>query len=311
MVIIRALVVAVVAGTAAHAQLPVFEVASIRQAPPMEELAEQFRNGKMRMGMSIQNDTINIGALSIGDLVELAFRVKSFQVAGPDWIRTDRFDIVAKLPAGARPDQVPDMLHALLKERFGLVARRRPIEKPAYALVVTKDGPKLKLSDPAAAKPPDDATAALGGSFRFEGSSGVTVSGSAGTIRMSMEPEGLMRLTAVNTTMVGFAQMLTGFVDRIVVDQTNLNGTYELTVEISQAEAMQMAAARGASTGVMDTGATRPIGGGAASPVPVATDPGATTMSESLARLGLRLERRDLPIETVVIEHVQRAPTAN
>jgi uncharacterized protein (TIGR03435 family) len=308
---LRILVAALIAGTVAQAQTPGFEVVSIRPGPSVEELTSQFRAGQARMGMAIQGDTVNIGAVTVGDLVELAFRVKRFQVVGPDWLRRDRFDIVAKLPAGSPHDQVPDMLHAMLKERFGLVAHWQPIETPAYALVVANSGPKLKASDAAAAKPPEAATPALDGSFRFERNSGITISGQTGTTRMSMGPDGLMRLTALNVTMAGLAQLLTGFVDRVVVDQTKLTGTYEVVVEISQAEAMQMLAARGAGVGAAGAGTAPPMAGGAPS-TPVAMDPGGTTtLAASLAHLGLKLERRNLPIEKVVIDHVERAPTPN
>ena len=55
------------------------------------------------------------------NLLAQAFRIKNFKISGPDWLDTDRFDIVAKLPDGATQDQRPAMLQTLLRERFGLL----------------------------------------------------------------------------------------------------------------------------------------------------------------------------------------------
>ena len=57
---------------------------------------------------------------------------------------TDRFDIAARLPDGATKDDVPEMLRALLKERFKLTTHSEMQEQPVLGLVVGKGGPKLK-----------------------------------------------------------------------------------------------------------------------------------------------------------------------
>lgn len=55
-----------------------------------------------------------------------------------------RFDILAKMPKGATREQVPEVLQVLLAERFKLALRREPREQQVYALVPSKDDPKLK-----------------------------------------------------------------------------------------------------------------------------------------------------------------------
>jgi uncharacterized protein (TIGR03435 family) len=84
-------------------------------------------------------------------------------VGGPNWIELDRFDVVAKLPAGmtaasaALPEMAQDgetrevppylkMLQALLADRFRLVVRKEPRPFPAYILTAGKK-PLLKASD--------------------------------------------------------------------------------------------------------------------------------------------------------------------
>ena len=77
-----------------------------------------------------------------------AYRITDPQVFGPAWIDSDRYDIVAKVPPGTPESQIPEMLRALLAERFKLVAHREQKELPAYALVVGKHGPKLTKVEP-------------------------------------------------------------------------------------------------------------------------------------------------------------------
>ena len=61
-------------------------------------------------------------------------------------MKTERFDILAKMPEGATKEQVPEMLQSLLAERFGLTFHKEMREQPVYAPVVAKGGPKLKES---------------------------------------------------------------------------------------------------------------------------------------------------------------------
>jgi uncharacterized protein (TIGR03435 family) len=67
--------------------------------------------------------------------------VKAFQISGPAWISTERFDIVAKLPDGASKEKVPQMLQSVLEDRFRLLlGRRNKIAYPVFALVVGNGG---------------------------------------------------------------------------------------------------------------------------------------------------------------------------
>jgi uncharacterized protein (TIGR03435 family) len=58
-----------------------------------------------------------------------------------------RFEITAKLAAGALPDQIPEMLQGLLEERFKLTLRHGMKDQSVYVLLVGKDGPKLKAAE--------------------------------------------------------------------------------------------------------------------------------------------------------------------
>jgi uncharacterized protein (TIGR03435 family) len=95
------------------------------------------------------------------DLIRTAYEVKGYQITGAyslgSLVDDQRFNIQATMPAGATEKQVPQMLQALLAERFKLVIRRETKDQSVYALVVAKGGPKLKDSErdpPAQDTPP-------------------------------------------------------------------------------------------------------------------------------------------------------------
>ncbi len=60
--------------------------------------------------------------------------MKTYQVSGPTWMDTERFDIVAKVPRDASKDDVKLMLQNLLTERFKLTLHREKKDLPMYAL---------------------------------------------------------------------------------------------------------------------------------------------------------------------------------
>src|SRR5207247_1621786 len=74
------------------------------------------------------------------------YRLKPYQVIAPDWVGTEHYDIAGKLPAGATRDQVPEMVQALLEDRFKLQIHRENRDFPVYALIQGKNGIKLKES---------------------------------------------------------------------------------------------------------------------------------------------------------------------
>jgi len=135
----------------------------------------------------------------VKDIVSQAYKVRRSQISGPDWIETERFDITAKIPAGAGRDQVPLMLQALLADRFKLTLHRETKDLPIYALVIAKNGPKFKTS---------------------ESETGIS----------SNSNRKHSHVTA-KVSMHGFAEFLSEEAGRPVVDQTGLSGSYDLTLD--------------------------------------------------------------------------------
>src|SRR6185437_8095453 len=66
------------------ASSPAFEVATIKPAPPLNPM--EIAQGKVHLGMRIDGTRVDIGALSIADLIRIAWEVKPYQVSGPEWM---------------------------------------------------------------------------------------------------------------------------------------------------------------------------------------------------------------------------------
>ena len=119
-----------------------FEVASIRPGAPFS--MELLRSGGI--GMKVEPGRVVIRSWSLADLLGAAYRVRTDQIDGPDWMGGARFDVQATLPAGATAEQVPEMLQALLAARFQLRVHHGQKEMPVYVLSVKKGGPRLQES---------------------------------------------------------------------------------------------------------------------------------------------------------------------
>ena len=297
-----------------------FEVASIKPVGPLDS--------GVKPGMSVDNDRVYIGSLSLMELVCQAYEVSRNQiVAGPAWLSrqdSERFAIVAKMPDGAVRKQVPEMLRALLAARFRLVAHREKRDTSVYALVVAKGGPRLEeaaadppalgetkasealqpnqsangetaSSKPAAAK--DNERPSVGGGERptiSRTAGGFTINGRG--FRRTVSEHGQVRFEYDSLTMERFASLLSQYLDRPVVENTELKGNYRVSYEIDvNAIATAMMNKDSMSVGKPDD---------------QILDPGAAIFS-SVRKLGLKLDARILPCDVLVVDHVEKTPTEN
>lgn len=129
---------------------PTFEVASVRLAAPRQL-------GVLRSGGPGTPDPgqITWNGATMKALLTTAYDVKQYQLIGPSWLDSERYDITAKVDPGATRDQVNVMFQNLLAERFGVVVHRESKEFPVSDLVAAKGGIKLKETtvDPTAIRP--------------------------------------------------------------------------------------------------------------------------------------------------------------
>jgi uncharacterized protein (TIGR03435 family) len=282
---LRTTAITLLAAIACSAQS--FEVATIKPGVPPGSTA-RFRVGLMRGGpqspdpghFSCQNCTLMM-------LVTDAFDVRPSQVSGPSWMNGERFDITAKIPKGSSEEQVLVMEQNLLAERFKLTFHRETKEMPLYELVVGKSEPKFKEAAKDAAAKNDDPLP------KDKNDRPAAYERTTHGYRM-MTSNGQVKLHADGETMQELAQSLWNAAGRPVIDATGLAGEYEFTL-----------------TFAADIPGTRP----ASPPSSVASAPdgdaGPSLFSAVQDQLGLKLESKKGPVDTIVIDHLEKEPTGN
>jgi uncharacterized protein (TIGR03435 family) len=289
----------------ALAQGPLFEAAVIKPTSA-EQLQAALRAGEIvQTGITIDKNRVNIRYQSLSDILAFAYAVAPFQLVGPDYLKSERFDVLAKLPAGANEEQVPQMLRALLAERFGLALHREKREESVYALVVSKGGlKKMKPATEAEMTPePMEGDRTQSTAFgkltirQVPGKGIVRFMPGLGILNVTAGASGGPHVELSNLTAVGFAQMLTSEGDRVVVDKTGLKGSYEASFDISTDQQGPQAQSPGGNA----------TGGGPA----MASAPRLNPMFMAVEQLGLKLEPQKDSVDMIVIDHIEKTPTEN
>jgi uncharacterized protein (TIGR03435 family) len=212
--------------------------------------------------------------VTMASLFVQAFHIQGHAIVAPDWLTAARYDIAARVPAGATRDDIPLMIQRLLIDRFGLTFHREQKEMQAYTLVTAKSGPKLIAS---AANP-----ASIHGRDGFADlADGVA----PGAIQVdSVGP--VRRLAAGAMSMPEFADYLAGQSELPVVDLTELPGKYDIVLYYSR---------------------PAPI---SANPQ-AAADNGLDLFSALREQLGLELHSRKTRVNVLVVDHIEQTPSPN
>lgn len=221
-------------------------------------------------------------------LILLAHQLQGFQlVDAPDWVATDRFDIVAKIegdppptPPGSPNDPMVLAVRALLAERFKLAVHRETRQMDIYALVMARpDGkPGRALRPTTQDCPVLMAAAARGGAPPAPPAGGPAV-----VCGIRTTPSG--QVFGGGAEMSFLANGLAGQVGRIVVDRTGLTGGWDFEFQFAPEQ-------RG------------PLPAGADTPP---ANPDAPSLFTALQeQLGLKLEATKGPVEVLVIDSVDR-----
>ena len=312
---------------------PTFEAATIKPAAPIDQaklIAAMQQGGKMPVGVNIGTSQAEYKYLDLRSLMMYAYGMKPYQITGPDWLTTTRFDITAKIPSGASRDDVNKMLQSLLEDRFKLTVHKTSAEHPVLALVVGKGGPKLKASTekPVAI---DENAELKPGQMKMDGPEGpirMNVNPATGSAQIDMGLKGKMSYKVIPAkqamqidlsmvTMTGFADMMTqlltqlsgGVAGRQIVDMTDIKGNYEASLEISLADMMALAKSAGMDIPGAPSGGAPAAAGGAG----VASDPsgGAGSVTDAIQSMGLKLESRKAMVDQMVVDHIEKTPTEN
>ena len=276
------------------APLPQFEVATIKPSAPTAM-------GQVGLGLHIDGAQVSVRQFSLRDEIAIAFNLKQYQISGPDWLATEKFDIVAKLPDGAPRDRVRPMLQALLTDRFQMKTHHETKDFSVYAVVVAKGGLKMKEV------PPDPQSEPADGEKKGERPAvNVEVSGGRGGVvanygNGSLFTLGDNRIDAKKMQMNYVADMLARFEDRPVLDMTELTGKYDFTLTFSEEDYRAMMIRAAISSGM------------ALPPEAIQAMERASgdSMFSALQSVGLKLESRKAPLDILVIEHAEKMPTEN
>jgi uncharacterized protein (TIGR03435 family) len=201
----------------------------------------------------------------------------------PDWLGTDRFDIVAKIPPGATKEQVKGMVVNLLKERFHFEYHLEKKDFDAYDLVVAKGGPKLKEAAPADGTLPPAPVPGAPAPTPVLDQDGFPQLPAGRTAAQGVSRDGVTRQTFRMASPKQLVGMLGLRVGRIS-DKTGLTGPYDFKLEFS--------------TGRLSTNGDAP-------------DPAPDVFTAVEKQLGLRLEKTTVPLDVLTIDHLDRHPAEN
>jgi uncharacterized protein (TIGR03435 family) len=232
------------------------------------------RSGLPNINVSTTGDRLSAVNAPAQLIVRLAYAIPDDRIVGaPEWLRSERFDIVVTSSGPMSLDKRNQILKSLLQQRFGLVARMETRELPIFALVTARAdgtlGPNLIAASvdcaalTAAAQqgtPLPPSKRILCGSTRRPG--GVSVGGMT------------MREVA--------ASILSPQVGRPVVDRTGLAGSFDFDLDFAPA-----------APAAAETGTDAP-----------------SIFTAVQEQLGLKLEATRGPVEVLVIDSIQR-PTAD
>lgn len=201
----------------------------------------------------------------------------------PSWVMTDPYDITAKADdatadswKGLRQAQqvaiAAPLLRAMLEDRCKLVAHTVPTEIDGYALVVGKNGMKMKQAQPD--EPPPKS-----GYGRMEGGWMIVYPSMNG-------PDAKQSVTYLQITMAQFTDFIS-MGGKPILDQTGLAGKYDFEVPM-----------------VIDPNPPDAAEGGAPAPRPDVAH------LYDWKAVGLELKPIKVPALDLVVDHIER-PTAN
>jgi uncharacterized protein (TIGR03435 family) len=196
--------------------------------------------------------------LPINQLLQFAFDVRdNFLLNKPGWVDSDRFDLVGKTDPKTPQESLRIMVQNLLAKEFKMAYHKEERPMNVFAMIVGKGGPKLQ-------------DAAAKGESNCKRVGGPVVDGQQHMACTNFKMSDLAR---------ALPQMAPAYIDRPVVDLTELKGTYDLQLDWVGMNFIAQ---------------------------------GGLTMPDAVAKeLGLKLEERKLPMTVIVIDHIEKPVSEN
>jgi uncharacterized protein (TIGR03435 family) len=248
------------------AEKPEFDVAEVRSSP---RTSQPFARGPF-----YTSGRYELRFATMLDMIRIAYGIDPERVSGgPNWLEIDRFDVFAKTPEKSSAESRRLMLQSLLTQRFKLTTHNDNRPMAAYGLTVKKQQFKEASGE-----------GETGCKFTVQNvSNGPPPAG--GPIQVP-----IFVYTCRNTTMAAFAVSLLNapaagqyLSNRLVVDQTELKGSYDFTLHYTPK-----------------------------------LPPGMSVTGEQIAlfdavekQLGLKLDLTTAPMQTIVVDTVNQKATEN
>jgi uncharacterized protein (TIGR03435 family) len=258
-----------------------FEVSTIKPSKPDAQMSGRVANGQM-----------NLTAATLKMLIPFIWDFNGndpqMLVNAPAWLDKDKFDFFAKTampePVPGRPPvQIDDlefhqMLQALVIDRFQMKVHME--ERPIFAYKMVADHPKLTKADP---------------TKRTRCKQGVGPDGKDPRIANPMLTQ---LLTCQNITMKQLGDFLTqyatGYIYTSVLDNTGLQGGYDLTLAWSSAGLTILR--------------PPPPPGQPEEAIPAE----AVTLYDAMDKqIGIKMVKEKRPVSVLVIDHIEETPTPN
>ena len=276
-----------------------FEVASIKPSPPPN--GRGIRVGCQGGPAGGDPGRITCTNINLANLVQMAYGISHYQLAGISPTDQDRYEIAVKLPEGTTKDQVGIMWQNLLAERFKLVTHREQRDVQRYELVIAKGGPKMQVAaeepapnpDKPAAPPPPDTAPRTRMQLGKDGYPDLTPG-------MSMAMMGnKARWHGIRQSAPQIAGMLSSQLGQPVSDATGLTQKYDFVLSWVTGPGGRGAAAASQSDGNSPIAALGEA------------DEGPNLVTAVQSQLGLKLEQKKGTMEVLVVDHAEKAPIEN
>jgi uncharacterized protein (TIGR03435 family) len=255
----------------AERSAPAFEVASVKRLPPPI-------SGRVMTGGgpgTPDPNRLTRSNVTLGSVIMEAFAVQGRLIAGPEWLSSERYEIIANIPPGSTRSDIPLMLQGLLVQRFGLQFHREQKSIKGYALAVGRNGVKIKLST--------NSPAPISGRDGFPDLPEGIARGA-----IKIDSVGAMRRTAAGAmSMPKLADYLAGQLDVPVTDSTQLSGNYDIVLYYTKTQLTTK------------------------SPAVPSGDTGPDLTSAVKDQLGLELRAQAVTVDQLVVDRINKTPSPN
>jgi uncharacterized protein (TIGR03435 family) len=228
---------------------------------------------------------------SLRELIMLAFGLQQpAQLSGPDWLEKERFDIVAKVPAGSTKDQVNIMLRSLLTDRFKIEIHHETRNLPIYELTLANGGLKLRPASGSTASGVEPTPFKQGDLPRAPlGRWGLVPRACAKSDTPA--PCGHAQVLGNAQGTADIAEMVTSLLGRLSLDKTGVAGRYDYTLDFAP------------------NSISIPIAG--AGDAPAIEDSYPDFMVAVERQMGIKIAATTGPVEVTVIDRADKTPTGN